>query len=371
MPYGNTIDSKKMKIGILTFHCAINFGAVLQAFGLFQYLRSLGHDVSVIDYRPDYLIKPYRLFYSRRLHAWKKSWILRFILITKEVLSIPIRFKRERLFKRFVKDYLHLSPLQLDEKANDFDAFVFGSDQIWNRWITQSDMVFWGEAPAFEGKRRIAYAASAGSVNALDEDAMSNLERFDAVSVREKSLADYLKSLTTKKIDTVLDPVLLAGKELFSAIATTKHRSPYLLYFSLEGDAKLRPIVERLAKKRNLELIEVISFKICFTKGNVKHVLSINDFLGLFLYADFVVTKSFHGTAFSILFERNFMVYYDGQEAPERMSSLLHALGLGNHLTHIDEPSIASFPIKWQQVNERLEQMRISSRQFLAEALGC
>ena len=370
MPYGNTINSKKMKIGILTFHCAINFGAVLQAFGLFQYLRSLGHDVSVIDYRPDYLIKPYRPFYSRRLHAWKKSWILRFILITKEVLSIPIRFKRERLFKRFVKDYLHLSPLQLDEKANDFDAFVFGSDQIWNRTITQSDAVFWGNAPAFEEKKRIAYAASAGCVKDLSEDAMMTLERFDAVSVREKSLADYLKSFTTKKIDTVLDPVLLAGKEFFSAIATTKYRPPYLLYFSLEGDVKLRPIAERLAKKRNLELIEVMSSNICFTKGIVKHVLSINDFLGLFLNADFVVAKSFHGTAFSILFEREFLVYYDDQEVPERMHNLLNALGLGNRLKHIDESLTTSSPIDWQQVNERLEQMRISSRQFLAEALA-
>lgn len=370
MPYGDTIDSKKMKIGILTFHCAINFGAVLQAFGLFQYLRSLGHDVSVIDYRPDYLIKPYRPFYLKRIKEGR-SKKLRLFFLLREVLALHVRYGREKLFRRFIKDHLHLSPLQLDDKANDFDAFVFGSDQIWNRWITQSDMVFWGEAPAFEGKKRIAYAASAGSVNALDEDAMSNLERFDAVSVREKSLADYLKSLTTKKIDTVLDPVLLAGKEFFSAIATTKHRSPYLLFFTLDGDVKLRLIAEKLAKSRNLELIEVMSSNICFTKGNVKHVLSINDFLGLFLYADFVVTKSFHGTAFSILFERNFMVYYDGQEAPERMSSLLHALGLGNHLRHIDEPSIASFPIKWQQVNERLELMRISSRQFLAEALGC
>lgn len=369
MPYGNTINSKKMKIGILTFHCAINFGAVLQAFGLFQYLRSLGHDVSVIDYRPDYLIKPYRPFNLKRIKEGRSKKQRLFILL-REVLALHVRYGREKLFRRFIKDHIHLSPLQLDDKANDFDAFVFGSDQIWNRWITQSDMVFWGEAPAFEGKRRIAYAASAGSVNDLDEDAMSNLERFDAVSVRERNLADYLKSLTTKKIYTVLDPVLLAGKEFYSAIATTKHRSPYLLYFSLEGDAKLRPIVEILAKKRNLELIEVMSSNICFTKGNVQHVLSINDFLGLFLYADFVVTKSFHGTAFSILFERDFMVYYDGQEAPERMSSLLHALGLGNHLRHIDEPSIASFPINWKDVNDRLEQMRISSRQFLAEALA-
>lgn len=359
-----------MKIGILTFHCAINFGAVLQAFGLSQYLRSLGHDVSVIDYRPDYLVKPYRPFYSRRFYAWKNIWISRFIVITREVLSISIRFKRERLFKRFVKDYLHLSPLQLDEKANDFDAFVFGSDQIWNRTITQSDDVFWGNALAFEGKKRIAYAASAGSVKDLSEDAMANLERFDAVSVREKSLADYLNTFRKKRIQTVLDPVLLAGKDVFSAIATTKQRQPYLLYFSLEGDVKLRPIAEKLAKKRNLELIEVMSSNTCLTKGFVKNVLSVNDFLGLFMNADFVVTKSFHGTVFSILFERVFMVYYDGQEVPERMSGLLNALGLGNHLVNIDEPPTTSSPIDWQQVNEKLEQMRISSRQFLTEALG-
>lgn len=359
-----------MKIGILTFHCAINFGAVLQAFGLSQYLRSLGHDVSVIDYRPDYLVKPYHLFYSKRINGVSRSRKLRFFFLLREISSLLIRYKRERLFSRFVNDYLHLSPLRLEDKANDFDAFVFGSDQIWNSWITQSDAVFWGNASAFEGKKRIAYAASAGSVKALEENVISNLKRFDAISVREKSLADYLNTFTKKNIQTVLDPVLLAGKDVFSAIATTKQRPPFLLYFTLDGDVKLRLIAEKLAKNRNLELIEVMSSNTCFTKGNVKHVLSVNDFLGLFINADLVVTKSFHGMAFSILFEREFFVYYDGQEVPERMHNLLYTLGLGNHLVNIDEPPTTSSPIDWQQVNEKLEQMRISSRQFLNEALG-
>lgn len=368
MPYGNTIDFEAMKIGILTFHCAINFGAVLQAFGLSQYLRSLGHDVSVIDYRPDYLVKPYRPFYSERVKEGR-SKKLRLFFLLREVLTFHIRYGREKLFRRFIKDHLHLSPLQLDDKANDFDAFVFGSDQIWNRWLTHSDAVFWGDAPAFEEKKRIAYAASAGSVKALEENVISNLKRFDAISVREKSLADYLNTFTIKNIQIVLDPVLLVGGDIFRTIAKTKNRPPYLLYFTLDGDVKLRLIAEMLAQKRNLELIEIMSSNICFSKSNVKHVLSINDFLGLFLNADFVVTKSFHGMAFSISFEREFMVYYDSQEVSERMSSLLNALGLDKHLANIDEPPTTSSPIDWQQVNAKLEQMRISSRQFLNEAL--
>ena len=259
----------------------------------------------------------------------------------------------------------------MDDKANDFDAFVFGSDQIWNCSLTQSDSVFWGNAPAFEGRKRIAYAASSGSVKALEEDAIANLELFNAVSVRERSLADYLNIFLTKKIHVVLDPVLLAGRDVFRAIATTKHRSPYLLYFTLDGNTKLRVIAERLARNRNLELIEIISYNICFSKSNVKHVLSVNEFLGLFMNADFVVTKSFHGTAFSVLFEREFMVYYDEKEVPERMYNLLNALNLDNRLKHIDDLSLTSFPIDWHHVNEKLEKMRVSSRQFLAEALGC
>ena len=371
MPYGDTIDIKTMKIGILTFHCAKNFGAVLQAFGLCQYLQRLGLNVSIVDYRPDYLIAPYRPFYPLRMNAGKKSWKLGILLIVRELLSLPIRYKRERFFNRFIRENLHLSPLQMDDKANDFDAFVFGSDQIWNCSLTQSDSVFWGNAPAFEGRKRIAYAASAGSIKVLDENAIVNLELFNAVSVRERSLADYLNIFLTKKIQVVLDPVLLAGRDVFRAIATTKHRSPYLLYFTLDGNTKLRVIAERLARNRNLELIEIISYNICFSKSNVKHVLSVNEFLGLFMNADFVVTKSFHGTAFSVLFEREFMVYYDEKEVPERMYNLLNALNLDNRLKHIDDLSLTSFPIAWHHVNEKLEKMRVSSRQFLAEALGC
>lgn len=358
-----------MKIGILTFHCAINFGAVLQAFGLSQYLRSLGHNVFVVDYRPAYLIAPYRPFYPLRMCAGKKSWKLVILLIVRELFSLPIRYKRERFFNRFIRENLHLSPLQLDDKANDFDAFVFGSDQIWNCSLTHSDAVFWGNASAFEGRKRIAYAASAGSIKVLDENAIANLELFNAVSVREKSLADYLNTISIKKIQTVLDPVLLAGRDVFSAIAITQQRSPYLLYFTLDGNTELRVIAERMAKSRNLELIEIMSSNICFSKSNVKHVLSVNEFLGLIMNADFVVTKSFHGTAFAILFEREFMVYYDEQEVPERMYSLLNAVELDNRLKHIDDLSMDSSPIDWHQVNEKLEQMRVSSRQFLADAL--
>ena len=371
MPYGDTIDIKTMKIGILTFHCAKNFGAVLQAFGLCQYLQRLGHNVSIVDYRPDYLIAPYRPFYPLRMNAGGKSWKLGFLLIVRELLSLPIRYKRERFFNRFIKEYLHLSPLQMDDKTNDFDAFVLGSDQIWNCSLTHSDAIFWGNASAFEGRKRIAYAASAGSIKVLDENAIANLELFNAVSVRERSLADYLNTISIKKIQTVLDPVLLAGRDVFSAIATTKQRSPYLLYFTLDGNTKLRVIAERLARNRNLELIEIISYNICFSKSNVKHVLSVNEFLGLIMNADFVVTKSFHGTAFSILFEREFMVYYDEKEVPERMYNLLNALNLDNRLKHIDDLSLTSFPIDWHHVNEKLEKMRVSSRQFLVEALGC
>ena len=150
-----------MKIGILTFHCAVNYGAVLQTYGLCQCLQRMGHEVYVIDYRPAYLLKPYKVFSLNRFIAQRCQPIAKRVL--RELLAIPTRLSRQVKFRHFITRNIPLVQLDLQHKKHDFDAFVFGSDQIWNPYITQLDPVFFAEAPVFKDAKRITYAASAGS----------------------------------------------------------------------------------------------------------------------------------------------------------------------------------------------------------------
>lgn len=231
-----------MKIGIFTFHCAANYGAVLQTYCLQEVLKDMGHEVYVIDYRPKYLIEPYKTFaYSPNIYNSNLEKCKGFV---RACLVAPIRWKRNKNFSKFIHARLNLYHLDLNDESNDFDAFVFGSDQIWSPKIASGfDKVYLGDFPAAKGKKLIAYAASAGSIsNFLGKDInyfLSRLQFFNKVTVREKSLAEYInqKSLTTSEV--VFDPVLLAGPTILHQLLNTKkvkeqsQKQPYLLLFQI------------------------------------------------------------------------------------------------------------------------------------------
>lgn len=210
-----------MKIGILTFHYALNFGAVLQAYGLQETLKSMGHDVYVIDYRPDYLINRYKLFN----YKWHTNFSVckNLLFIIRNLIVMPQRLIRKQRFESFQKRFINLYPPKFE--TNDFDAYVIGSDQVWNPYITGFDKVYLGLGVAAKSKKIVSYAVSVGSVRHLEHvpiEFFSQLGSFTAISVREQSLADYInKRLHQTPIAVTIDPVLLAGRTTFEAI--TEH----------------------------------------------------------------------------------------------------------------------------------------------------
>ena len=141
-----------MKIGILTVHAADNYGAVLQCRCLYEVLKTLGHDVSVIDYRPEYLTAPYRL--------WNNRYLKHPMTMLKVSANLPGALRRKKSFDAFVSA-MKLSPVG----ESGFDAIIYGSDQIWNRNITKGlDPVFFAAAPFAASARNISYAASDGNI---------------------------------------------------------------------------------------------------------------------------------------------------------------------------------------------------------------
>ena len=150
-----------MKIGILTFHCAHNYGAVLQCYAMQEFLRCKGHDVEVINYRPKYLLEPYKTFKVKRFLSKKPIRLSKGVII--EFILFPTRLKRFNGFEKFIKNRLSLS-----EKATcssispKYDVYIAGSDQIWNPKITHGfDSVFFADFPFIKNmKKYISYAAS-------------------------------------------------------------------------------------------------------------------------------------------------------------------------------------------------------------------
>lgn len=361
-----------MKIGIFTFHCAINYGAVLQAYGLQEYLKGLGHEVYIIDYRPDYLLYPYRIF---RWNDSPKHPINRLKWFIRELMVIPIRWKRKIHFSKFVKKYLNLYDLDLNNPDNDFDAFVFGSDQIWNKKITRGyDEVFFGNFLAAKNKILMSYSASCGSVPEiiLESDSfLSRLEKFTRIGVRENSLYQLLLK---KQVSAILniDPVLLSGIKTFDEISDKiDERSPYLLLLTLGRDEYALPIAAKLSKKMRLPIIELMSSSESVSSNSIKQTVPPERYISYIKKASFVVTTSFHGTAFSVLFNKNF--YAVTEQTNDRIESLLSLFNLNCRYICVKDGcldyGITYSDIEYDKINKNIDKYREVSASYLNDIL--
>ena len=269
-----------MKIGIVTFHAVHNFGAVLQAYGLQEYLCSIGHDAYIIDYYPEYLKERYKAFSLKRVLSNSGMDCIKFFI--REFMAYPILKRRECFFRDFLSSFLRRESLDSLDKQNGYDAFVFGSDQVWNPLICNGfDPMFFGEFLAAEGKRLVSYAGSMGSLKNFSEEQkdifLKKIAPFYAISSREKEPAEFIAKGLNRPVVTVVDPVLLAGREVFDKIATAiTLPKPYLLLFTLGNDEKY--IVTEFGS--NIGLTEYakhnmseccIDFKIVYEKLNYSY----------------------------------------------------------------------------------------------------
>lgn len=365
-----------MKIGILTFHCAHNYGAVLQCYATQEFLRSLGHEVEIINYRPEYLLRPYRLFNKRVSYRG----FIRFIKdILQELIVFPTRYQHRKGFRRFINQRLLLSQ-PIDDSSlisADYDVYLVGSDQIWNPNITQGfDNAYFCEFSFEKGyKRYIAYAASM-EVKSLDFDKQSFFRRqlrcFDAISVREESLMKMLAPLVDIPIHHVLDPTLMVpvsvwDKFLPKSIIDEKY---VLVYQVFQDDNTLR-IANHIANQISARVVNVVAnmANISFYTRHWYQKATPEDFVNILRNAACVVTTSFHGTAFSLIFNRPFYTLKLNKGWDERSTSLLNQLNLQNR--QIDITSAPEFSeIDYTNINIGLDKLRKESQDFLISALA-
>lgn len=341
-----------MRVGIVTFSAAFNYGAALQCRCLLEVLRGLGLEVYVLDYRPAYLTEPYKIL---KPYYFKKLSIL---------LSLPRRFwgawRRDRLFSQF-REALPLIPYG----AGGVDAVFFGSDQIWNPRICKGlDPVFFAGIQPFSSTRNIAYAASDGSVplTALQAaEYQRYMQNFHRIGVREQSLQDRLSAWGIDSTVT-LDPVLLAGRPVLDKLSAYRQvGESYVLTYEAIDNPSVRALAATLGPRKVISVAREP-----YSEGSNRY--GPEEFVALVRDASSVVTTSFHGVALSLLYHKDFYYLETGTYSDDRVRSLLTAIGLEGRMV----PPGASLPQKpadYPSADAALSMLRDRSLGFVKEAL--
>jgi hypothetical protein len=350
-----------MKIGIITFHCADNYGAVLQAFSLYRKTKELYSDgeVYIVNYCPESIVKHYRLIKLTRVRAFISS-----------IVQLPFSIKKKVSFNKFRKRNIQL----LDVKEiSCLDYLICGSDQIWNPRLTDGvDSHYFGSIEGFKGKV-VAYAASDGGyLNDVEVEIFRKyLENISVLSVRESTMIPFLKQYK-QDISVVLDPVFLNDKKFWEQFASKRKYQKYILIYCLEENANILQDAYEVAKQKGCKVIEL-------TYGfPLKRILKINhtiipdasipDFLSYILYADYVFTNSFHGTAFSIIFNKSFFTYNLRSKLNDRMTDLLNRVGLlDRYGISFDNGTLEK--MDYFSVNDRVDQLRLDAMTYLNRSI--
>lgn len=363
------------RIGILTFHSGFNYGACLQAFALQTTLKKYGYENEVINFETDAFVASREMF-SRRPRRLKE--------IIKNITRLPYwnsLHVRERMFNNYTFDVLnstsrYRTETEVIHHAEDYECIICGSDQIWNLTHLKDDPAI---TPLFflnfpKKQRRVAFSASFASFTKIahlhEKEFLPWLKQFDAISVREISGVEYVKS---KGLDCTLtlDPTVLLDKEDYEPICAPRQiEGKYVLMFGWNTNKDLIEVAKKVSKELGLPVYNIVPPPRAMFCG-IPRKLDVGpcEFLSMIKHAEFVVTNSFHGTAFSTTFERPYVSVVTGK-ADTRMESLLSQLGLSDHLVTKDNIDVKKMlSTDYSKVREKKAALRQTSFDFLKNAL--
>ena len=366
-----------MRIAIITLHRAENYGSVLQALALQKKIEELGHSVCVLDYHPERYTNRGKL---KRLKKQKGKLTNPIFLFAARLLIYPSYLRKNRVFNKFIRSHLHLSPFKFatNEQAKeidlcDIDAFCTGSDQVWNSHWNEcvEKALFLDFAP--RNKLVFSYAASIGR-SELPKDEVETtrklLDKYEFLSVREDTGVEILHRLG--RTDTVqsLDPTLLMTKAEWDVYADNRYKEKqYILTYNLHHDKEIDRYARALSHKYDISIWNIsYNWHDVIRNGRLCWCPPVECFLGLIKHARFVIADSFHATVFSIIFERQFVVITP-EVASSRISSILNLLGIGERsLNRFINTSIIESPIDYQVVKQKLAVAQQASMKYLCKA---
>lgn len=366
-----------MKIGILTFHNAINYGAVLQCYALKEFLSQRGHEVEVIDYRVP-AIEECKKRLSLFLISEQKGVIKRIAYLLLNLILYRRKKSVIDVFDEYLRLRLNLSRrvYSAQDIPTEYDYIFFGSDQIWNPRICHGfDPILWGQFKK-GGTKFIAYAASLGELSFLSDEQWTYVQKyigvFDYVSVRENAVRDALLEKTNSMIDCCVDPTLMIDDKVLKTCAIRPNLDNFILLYNVTKNKKALNLACRIASKLNCQVVFVeakptIHFK---KKKNViyKTGISPDEFLGYIKYARLTIGNSFHLIALSIVMETNF--YSINSYRPERVLNLLNQLDLSDRHKIATDVIERVEDIDFSKMRSKLQSLREASLSFI-DKVGC
>lgn len=363
----------RRQIGIITFHRANNYGAVLQNLALINEIKKYNDvEVHTIDYRCKYLEAPYE----------KNPFCIKTNNLIKKILYYfrkMVNQKNYELlnngFESFSEKYLNMTesyvPDTISDSIKEMDVFITGSDQVWNDVITNGDSIY--SLGFVKGRRTVSYAASAGRSTNVGNKTKKNIMKIDYISVREQELKEYIENYSKKNVELVCDPVFLLSKKEWEGILSQnrKIKDKYIFTYSVsEKTEEVIKIAKKIAKEKNYKIVHLDHSLKYGKKGVKKYGANPLEFVELIRDAEFVIASSFHAVAFSIIFKKNFIVV-PTEKTRSRIDNLLNLMNIENRSVDSYEKYIES-SMKEETIYEDTKKMKKlidNSKKFIEESI--
>lgn len=377
-----------MKIGILTQPLYCNYGGLLQCYALQTVLQRMGYETLVLqrEFNCKYTLVGACIYYIKHiakiLLGRRSSW--HYVVDQKRrdyIAKNTYNFIERNINPRSEHCY---STEELRDTAikNELDAVIVGSDQVWRPYYSPCQPNYFLDFLPEEGKiKRISYAASFGGdewtfSTDLTEICSSLLKRFDAVSVREASAIKLCKEYLGVEAIQTLDPTLLLEKEDFCKLLKSKKNRGDLFCYILDRSEEKRNIIDVIAKKTSFipfESMPELEDDVYNLYEDIEKCVypPVEDWLSAFMEAKMVLTDSFHGTVFSIIFNKPFWVVVNEGRGRARFESILSLFNLQHRMITSDSIKNVNLmeSIDWTVVNSRRKKLQEDSRQFIMNAL--
>lgn len=369
-----------MKAGIITFASAHNYGAVYQVYAMQEFLKSLGIDAHVINYRPKEIDNVYKIYKIKS----SKNMIKKILKKSKKIILVNTlerwKVKKYKNFENFINNTLNTTKefktlSEINNAYLDYDVLIAGSDQIWNTKITKKfNPVYFLEFGKPEAVR-IAYAASLGSEIVEDDDKelfKRYLKNFDYISIREENSKKAIEELTDKDVAVVLDPTLLVDKSVYDnlKVKSKYHNKKYIYVHFIGVDERLIKVAEAMSKKLNLPIVHNYKKGTFSNELKARIAVSPAEMLDVIDSAQYIVSNSFHFTVLPIIYSKNFITIPHATR-PQRMQDLLKKLNLSDHLVEDvkDIKNLEKLKINYKDVHNKIVHEREKSICFLKESL--
>lgn len=361
-----------MKIKVITRHAPSNYGSLLQAMATIQVIESLGHQCEIIDYRKKNEIGIKGILTTlQNKPSWEKNLI-------KKYLYIALRYPEEKiaaiLFEKMRSKYLKMTSRCYrinDLKTLTADIFMTGSDQVWAPLLDGNYDKAYFLNFASPNSRKVAYAASFGKTQFSEKvikDYKHLLSQYNAITVRESHAVKLLQDWNIECEGQVLDPTLLLDAQQWSKYITKEIKSKYVLIYEIHNNPLLDDYAKRFSKHMGLQLIRVSPSLHQITRGG-KMIFcpSLGTFLSYIKNAQYIITDSFHGTAFAINFNKEFIEILPNNKTGSRNQSLLQLTGLEDRIiVDYNDYSLADKRINYAKVNEIMKKERQCSMHILS-----